>query len=126
MQDGSRRQLNVQGSSNQAEDLSIPPVAGGELDGSKGHDHHGNQQVRKRQRHDEVVGLFLPERRQQDQADDSLPAIFAVAAAASSSADTADSPQVSVLAERHHDQQVPKHGQHDNDGQKEGEDSRLK
>ncbi len=32
---------------------------------------------------------------------------------------------MSVLAERHHDQQVSKHGHDDNDGEKDGENNRL-
>lgn len=63
VKDGRCRQLDVQRRPDQAEDLSVPPVAGGQLNRSEGHHHQGDQQVSKRQRHDEVVCLLLPERK---------------------------------------------------------------
>lgn len=60
VQDGRSGQLDVQRGAHQAEDVAIAPVAGGQLDGGKGHHHHCHQQVGKSQRHNEVVGLLLP------------------------------------------------------------------
>lgn len=61
VQDGRRRQLDVQRRPDQAEDLSVSPLARGQLDRREGHHHQSDQQVRERQRHDEVVCLLLSE-----------------------------------------------------------------
>lgn len=56
-------QQDVQRGPNQAEGLPVDPVLVDELDGTEGHHQHRHQQVGKRQRHNEVVGLDFPDGR---------------------------------------------------------------
>lgn len=63
VEDGRRSQQDIQRRPDQAENLSVPPLAGGELYRSERHHNQCNKQVGKRQRHYEVVCLLLPEKR---------------------------------------------------------------
>lgn len=60
VQDGRGGQQHVQRGAHQAEGLAVDPVLVHQLDGAEGHHQHRHQQVGKRQRHDEVVGLDFP------------------------------------------------------------------
>lgn len=61
VQDGGGGQQDVQSGPHQAEGVPVDPVLRHQLDGSERHHQHRDQQVRKGQGHDEVVGLYLPE-----------------------------------------------------------------
>ena len=67
MQDGGGGEQYVQGGADQAEDLPVEPAAGGQRDGSEGHDQQGHQEVGQSQRHDEVVSLLPPEERRDEE-----------------------------------------------------------
>lgn len=63
VQYGRRGQQDVQRGPDQAEGLPVDPVLVDQLDGTERHHQHRHQQVDKRQRHNEVVGLDFPDGR---------------------------------------------------------------
>ena len=60
-------QQDVQWGPDQAEGVTVDPVLGDQLNGAERHHQHRHQQVGKRQRHDEVVGLDFPDGARENQ-----------------------------------------------------------
>lgn len=61
VEDGGGGEQHVQRGAHQAEGLPVDPVLLEQLDGPERHHQNRDQQVGKGQRHDEVVGLDLPD-----------------------------------------------------------------